>query len=824
MRQRLLAGMALATCASHGAMAQKLEGANAPYDPVTLTIDGPQMDERIGDNPFSDVRLDVTFSQGKRTWTVPGYFAGCKDAADSSCTGGKTWQAHFLPPVAGDYQWQVRFRSGKDVVFEEYGGKGLTGNGVKGSFTVAAAQADPVRARGVMHYSGERYYRFSGDNSLFFKIGPDAPENTLAFDGFDATPSFKTLRKSWIPHLPDYKAKEAKPYLWAKGKKGQGLLGAFRYLADQKVNSASMLLWNTGGDDRNVFPHLLAVSEAEYEKLAPADQWNKGVVQDRFDVSKLAQWQRALSYADKLGLHLHFKLQETENDKLMDGGALGRTRKLYMREMVARFGHYLAITWNLGEENVQAPGDVAHASHYLDALDAYDRPIVLHSYPEQKERYRAFLGERSALTGLSLQSHRNTAREDMIEWRTESDLAGRAWTLGYDEQGRAEDGTGVDVDYPDAKLPSPRAAGIPQEVARREIIWNAFTGGAHGAELYYGYKTGCSDLDCQDHRTRASLWRDGVIARDFFQTHVGEAALTMRALDHFTPADDDYVFAEPAKLFVIVKGAKASGLKLPGQQGRYSVQWFDRVQGGALQTGSLAEITGGKNVVEMGEPPKGGSGEWVALVRRMAYEEIMVEAESFVAQRNDSVRRWYRVDANSGATPTPDPDGKHVANASGGAYLEVLPDTRTTHDDKMVREENFTENAGSIAVLSYDVTFPAAGRYYVWTRIHATGTEDNGLHVGLNGEWPTSGRRIQYCPGRNQWYWDSRQRTEGQHCGVPGGIWIDVPSAGKHRVEFAMREDGVEFDAFYLTRSAMPPAWVADLNAKAAPAKKAEEH
>ncbi len=816
--------VAMAALLSQPALAQTLTGVGAVYDPVSLNIDGPAMDERSGDNPFSDVRMDVVFSQGKKIWTVPGYFAGCKDAADSSCTGGKFWQAHFLPPMAGDYQWQVKFRSGKDVVFEEFGGTKLTGDGAKGNFSVAATQRDSIRARGVVHYTGERYYRFSGDNSLFFKIGPDAPENTLAFEGFDATPNFKNLRKNWAPHLTDYNAKESKPYLWGKGKKGQALLGAFQYLADQKLNSVSMLLWNTGGDDRNVFPHLLAVDPSEYEKMAPADQWAKGVLQDRFDLSKLAQWQRALSYADSLGLHLHFKLQETENDKFMDGGALGRTRKLYMREMVARFGHFRAITWNLGEENVQTPGDVAHMSHYLDALDAYDRPIVLHSYPEQKERYRPYLGEGSALTGLSLQSHRETARDDMIEWRTASDLAGRAWTLGYDEQGRAQDGTGVDADYPDAKLPSARKAGIPQAVVRREIIWNAFTGGAHGAELYYGYQTGCTDLDCQDHRTRASLWKDGVIARDFFQSHVGEAALTMRALDHLSPAGDDYVFADPDKLFVIVKGEKASGLKLPGQEGRYSVNWFDRALGGALQAGSVAEIAGGEKLVELGNPPAGGSGEWVALVRRMADEEIMIEAESFVAQRNDTMRRWYSVNAASGATPTPDPDGKHIPGASGGAYVEVLPDTRTTHDEKLVRGENFTEDAGSMAVLSYDVNFPAAGRYLVWTRIHATGTEDNGIHVGLNGDWPESGRRIQFCPGKDQWYWDSRQRTEGQHCGVLGGIWLDVPSAGKHRVEFAMREDGVEFDAFYLTRSASPPTWVGSKNAKAAPKKKAADH
>ena len=32
---------------------------------------------------------------------------------------------------------------------------------------------------------------------------------------------------------------------------------------------------------------------------------------------------------------------------------LGRNGKLYCRELIARFGHNLALNWNLGEENTQ---------------------------------------------------------------------------------------------------------------------------------------------------------------------------------------------------------------------------------------------------------------------------------------------------------------------------------------------------------------------------------------------------------------------------------------------------------------------------------------
>ena len=45
---------------------------------------------------------------------------------------------------------------------------------------------------------------------------------------------------------------------------------------------------------------------------------------------------------------------------------------------------------------------------------------------------------------------------------------------------------------------------------------------------------------------------------------------------------------------------------------------------------------------------------------------VVVEAEAFVRQEQNGVRKWER---------------KEGLGASGGAYLQALPDTRRTHDD-----------------------------------------------------------------------------------------------------------------------------------------------
>mgnify|MGYP002624339131 CR=1 FL=1 len=178
---------------------------------------------------------------------------------------------------------------------------------------------------------------------------------------------------------------------------------------------------------------------------------------------------------------------------------------------------------------------------------------------------------------------------------------------------------------------------------------------------------------------------------------------------------------------------------------------------------------------------------------------LVVEAEHFFRQTLTEKRAWYLTSAKHTPKVEPDGDEPHVKGAAGGAYMEILPDTRRTHDDKLTHGENFSNAPGKMAVLHYKVHITNPGRYYVWARIYSTTTEDNGLHVGLNDTWPESGQRLQWT-AKNQWFWDSKQRTEKVHTGVPGQIWLDIEKPGEHVITFSMREDGIEFDRFLLTK------------------------
>ena len=61
-----------------------------------------------------------------------------------------------------------------------------------------------------------------------------------------------------------------------------------------------------------------------------------------FDLSKVDQWEVVFAHAQTLGIALHVVLNETEkgNEKLHDNGTLGVQRKLYYRELAARFAHH----------------------------------------------------------------------------------------------------------------------------------------------------------------------------------------------------------------------------------------------------------------------------------------------------------------------------------------------------------------------------------------------------------------------------------------------------------------------------------------------------
>ena len=349
---------------------------------------------------------------------------------------------------------------------------------------------------------------------------------------------------------------------------------------------------NVEGDGQNVWP------------------WTAPDVRDRYDVSKLAQWEEVFTHADRLGLFLHFKTQETENDLLLDGGELGPERRLYYRELVARFAHHLALNWNLGEENDiwEELGDpdqerVKAYAEYIQDLDPYDHPIVIHTYPgQQDEVYGPLLGEGSALAGASVQTRFDRVHRDTKRWIEASEEAGKPWVVANDEQGNAS--TGV----------KPDGEGSNRDAIRRHTLWGNLMAGGAGVEYYFGYDFAHNDLNLESWRSRDQVWDDVRHALGFFQEHLPFTEMT--SADDLTPDTTDYVFAQPGQAYAVYlpSGGEAE-LDLSAADGAFAVRWFDPRNGGALQEGSVTDVQAGPDV-SLGRPPGEPEADWVALVRR----------------------------------------------------------------------------------------------------------------------------------------------------------------------------------------------------------------
>lgn len=596
-----------------------IRGQLKKWHKVTLLFDGPQTGEMAEDNPFLNYRLDVTFSprrarsgQGDHSYTVPGFFAADGDAANSGESSGNKWIVRFAPDRLGEWTYHVSFKKGENIAVGDQAEGRSAGfmDGVSGHFFVKETDKTgrDSRAKGRLNYVGGPYLRFEETGAYFIKVGVDAPENLLAYTDFDATPDVFDLRKNWNPHRKDY-MEEAQNYLW-QGEKGKNLMGAIHYLASEGLNAFSFLTFNVDGDDRNVFPHLLKVSEQEYKEYADVKEnkkaWNTLFYKTRFDVSKLEQWERIFSYAETQGMFLHFKTQETETDHLMDGGELGVETKLYYRELIARFGHHLALNWNLGEENTQSIEEVRKVAEYIQRIDPYQHHRVIHTYPNQDGRYQELIGEQSVLTGASLQlTDRNfrDVHDRVLKWRKKSDAAGRPWAIAVDEPGNAKYALLTDEENPD------------HDSARENGLWGALMAGGYGVEWYFGYASPHSDLTCQDFRSRDLFWDQNRAALEFFEKEI--PFWEMEPSDELTKDSRSWCLAREGEAYVVFipPGLKTTSMNIPRSGKKYSVQWYNPRKDGVLEKGSI-DVVKGDGFVELGMPPYDEEKDWVVLVRR----------------------------------------------------------------------------------------------------------------------------------------------------------------------------------------------------------------
>ena len=589
-----------------------VDGELQKWHRITLNFEGPKTNELADDNPFLHYRLDVTFSNGDKTYRIPGFYAADGNAAETSSSKGNIWQVRFTPDTLGEWTYSVSFKKGENVaVLDDFLSAKSAGfmDGQSGSFNIYASDKTGVdnRAKGRLQYIGESYLQYAESGKYFIKLGVDAPENLLAYNDIDVATNALDFQKTWAPHAKDFDT-SATSFLWQQDK-GKNLLGAIRYLADEGLNVFSFLTFNVDGDDRNVFPHLLKVPIENYETYASVkknkEAWETMFHKTRFDVSKLDQWERIFEYAETKGMFLHFKTHETETDHLMDEGVFGIEGKLYYRELIARFGHHLSMNWNLGEENNQPIEEALKVAHYVSKLDAYSSHLVIHTFPNKDDRFAHFIGDQSPLTGASLQlSHPdfNDVHARVLKWRKKSNITGKKWAIAVDEPGKANIALLPDDEDPEHNF------------ARSRALWGTLMAGGFGVEWYFGYASPNSDLTCEDFRSRDLFWDQNKYALDFFNDHV--PFWEMEPNDSLTSDDASYCMVKEETVYLVYAEHNADNIMLHlGNSGKtFQVKWFDPRNGGALQNGSIATVSA-TGVVHLGMPPSQRNKDWVILVK-----------------------------------------------------------------------------------------------------------------------------------------------------------------------------------------------------------------
>jgi hypothetical protein len=300
---------------------------------------------------------------------------------------------------------------------------------------------------------------------------------------------------------------------------------------------------------------------------------------------------------------LHFVLNEAEepNKRELDDGQLGVERKLYYRELIARFGHFPALQWNLCEEYNLGfkldPEAIKSFAQYIRDVDPYDHPVTVHHAGGWEKAWRPFLGdERFQVTSFQIN------KLDVVEaWRNESRDAGFPQVIGMDEF------------FPDKTSPE------NIERHRKEYIWPIYFSGGNIEFILVDL------LKTEDFRRYEALWQYMAIARAFMETHL--PFWEMEPRDDLLTGESEFtgennvvqgqVFAKDGEIYAIYfPTAEQTGtLDLTAAPGTFLQRWYNPRAGEFA--GESSPVQGGASI-SPGSPPGDAAEDWVLLLMREA--------------------------------------------------------------------------------------------------------------------------------------------------------------------------------------------------------------
>ncbi|WP_430931207.1 DUF5060 domain-containing protein [Saccharicrinis sp. 156] len=562
---------------------------------IEVVFDGPQVGE--SSVTFRNYRLDVTFTAPSgKVYKVPGFFDADGNAENTSASIGNKWKARFTGGEEGEWSYKTSFVTGNNVAANLSGGIGGTyPDGETGTFIIGKQDKSgkDFRSKGKLEYVGEHYLRFA-DGDYFIKYGANSPEVLLEYGEFDGTPGHEN--DLYTANVKDWK--EGDP-TWKEGL-GKGIIGMVNYLSSFGVNSHYFLAMNAYGDGREAWPWIAADSV------------------DIYDVSKLAQWEVLFTHFDRMGLMVHFQLSESENtnyfESLDEKGTFTNARKIFYRELVARFGHHMAITWNIGEENqakgsgFEKPNTDAQREEFatrVRALTYYNDAISIHNGPAGvfDNIYPRLIGFKN-YTGPSLQTYLYKTKrkpnmlsnhDEVKKWYDLSAKSGHKWVVSVDEPWYG-------------KRPNDLVSTL-----RKEVVWGAILAGGH-----MEYYAGNDDVKHIDYTTYEDVWQTLGYASVFVNTYFAKEMVNMIPNDTLIVGDNNWAMANEGEtyLFYLKNGGQAM-VDLSGANDKeFTVQWYNPRTGDIIND-ELSVIKGGSTEIFLGNPPNTTDQDWVILLKAL---------------------------------------------------------------------------------------------------------------------------------------------------------------------------------------------------------------
>lgn len=471
-------------------------------------------------NPFLiDVQVTFTGPLGKN-YVVPGFY----DGDGGGGMDGSIWKARFTPDKAGVWTY---VSTSQELSLNGYSGAfiAVDPSGCAGYEYTAGGLPD-FSCLGRLKYTNSHYLGFAS-GQYWFKGGVNDPEDFLLPGN---TVGFPTKED------------------------------AIDFLAANGANSLYMLLNNLGGDGSNLYPWV-----GDNPIIAMDND-------ERFDLAKLAAWEQVFNYLQSNGIVLHLVFED-------DSGWTGFNRSLYYREMIARFGHYNGLMWNVAEEFNEnyTTNQVKNFAQLISDLDAYDHPLTVHQQGLLTE-WEPLLGDVN-FDATSFQHPLvpiEVHNPNAVDWFGKVEDSGRLILVAFDEI---------------------RYFSTFQVSDSRHVIWAVYMGGAN-----YELRTqpDTDYLPFEQHIDDMHTAREFMEQLPYWQ---------MEPRNDLLVSGTAYVFSKPGAVYsVYLPDGGQIRLNLSGTSATFKGDWFNPRNGDFQNIGNIS----GSGIRTFNAP---NIEDWVLLLR-----------------------------------------------------------------------------------------------------------------------------------------------------------------------------------------------------------------